>query len=105
MRYTAFRYTNVCHNYIAGLCTPAVCAVLSVIVTNLPRPIWPRRYIMFRKCFAKGITLFTLIHDPILEWKTGHYCLIYIKCVVMLNVNAQISAHTACFLEHLQLYL
>ena len=47
-----------------------------------------------------GITLFTLIHDPI-NGKSD----IIVLYQAFDNTYAQISAHAGCFLEHLQLYL
>ena len=47
-----------------------------------------------------GITLFTLIYDPI-NGKPDIIVLFQARD----NTYAQISAHAGCFLEHLRLYL
>ena len=47
-----------------------------------------------------GITLFTLIYDPI-NGKPDIIVLYQVRD----NTYAQISAHAGCFLEHLLLYL
>ena len=49
---------------------------------------------------SRGITLFTLIYDPI-NGKPDIIVLYQARD----NTYAQISAHAGCFLEHLRLYL
>ena len=49
---------------------------------------------------TRGITLFTLIHDPING--TPDIIVLY---QARDNTYAQVSAHARCFLEHLRLYL